>query len=119
MILTEFTRVIAKVTQEFRKRWSTRAKVGRATGQLWRNHARAKRMHPSEERVASGCATLFGVISHEDRAFIANTVNIWSLADHQPTMVNTRLHPADVISHNEDNVRFFLLCLGCRCHGRS
>ena len=61
-------------------------------------------MHAGEEGVAPGRAALLGVIGHEDRAFIADAVDIGRFADHQAAMVDARLHPADVVAHDEHDV---------------
>jgi hypothetical protein len=34
---------------------------------------------------------------HEDRAFVANAVDVGRFADHQAAVVDARLHPADLI----------------------
>ena len=62
------------------------------------------RIHAGEEGVAAGSAALLGVIVHELGAFIADAIDVGRLADHQPLMVDARLHPADVVAHDEEDV---------------
>ena len=70
-------------------------------------------MHAGEEGIAPGSATLLGVIGHEDRAFVADAVDVRRLTDHQAAMVDVRLHPADVVAHDEEDVGLLLLLRGC------
>ncbi len=104
MILAELASVVAEVEQEFGNRRRTGPQPGRAAGQLRRNHAGAQRMHAGEEGVAPGGAALLGIVRHEDRAFIADAVDVGRLADHQPAMIDARLHDADVVTHDEQDV---------------
>jgi len=66
-----------------------------------------------EEGVAPGGAALHGHVVHEDRAFIADAINVGRLADHQSAVIDTRLHEADVVTHNEEDVGLLLLLRGC------
>src|SRR6516162_4400608 len=61
-------------------------------------------MHAGEEGVAPGGAALLGVVGHEDRAFVADLIDVRRLADHQAAVVDARLHPADVVTHDEEDV---------------
>src|SRR5258705_7850110 len=61
-------------------------------------------MHAREEGVAPGGAALLGIVVREECALVADAINVGSLADHQPAMVDTRLHPPDVVTHDEKNV---------------
>jgi len=51
-------------------------------------------MHAGEESVAPGGAALLGVISHEDRAFIADAIDVGVSPTIQAAMVDAWLHPA-------------------------
>jgi hypothetical protein len=82
---------------------------------LRRDHARAQRVHAGEEGIAPGRTALLGVIGHEFRTFLADAIDVRRFADHQALMIDTRLHPADVIAHDEHDVG--LCCRrqrGCR-----
>src|SRR5260370_11523394 len=73
------------------------------------------RIHAGEEGITSGSATLNGDIVHEDGAFIADAVDVGSLANDQAAMVDARLHPADVIPHDKKDVRFLRSSRLCVC----
>ncbi len=64
---------------------------------------------PVNEGVAPGGAALLGVVVGEHRAFAADAVDVGRLADHQAAMINRRLHPADVVAHDEQDVRLLFL----------
>jgi len=70
-------------------------------------------MHAGEEGCAPRRAALFGVVVHEDRALLADPVDVGRFSHHQATMINPRLHPADVVAHDEEDVGLLLL-RGCR-----
>ena len=106
VVLAELASVVAEVQQELGQRRSARPQVGRTARQLRRDHARAQRIHAGEEGISSGRATLHGNVIHEDRALVPDAVDVGRFADHQTTMVNARLHPADVITHDEQDVGF-------------
>ena len=112
VVLAKFTGGIAEIVQELSKRRCARPQIGRAAGQLRWNHARAQWVHAGEERIAPGGAALHAEIVHEDGAFMADAVDIGRFADHQAAMIDARLHPADVVRHDEDDVWFRVLRLG-------
>ena len=64
---------------------------------------------------APGRATRLGVVVHEHAAFVGDPVNVGRFADHQAAVITTRLHPADVIAHDEQDVGFLVLRLGRDC----
>jgi hypothetical protein len=112
MVLAELTSRVAEIEQEFGDRWSARPQVGRAAGQLRRDHASAQGVHAGEEGVAARGAALHGDIVHEDRAFVANAIDVGGFAYHQATVVDARLHPADVIAHDEEDIGLLWLLRG-------
>ena len=109
MVLAELAGVVAEVEQEFRERRRAGPQIGRAAGQLRRDHAGAQRIHAGEEGVAARGAALHGDIVHEDRAFVADAVDVGRFAHHQAAVVDARLHPADVVAHDEEDVGLGLL----------
>ena len=115
MVLAELAGGVAEIEQELGERRRAGPQIGRATRELRRDHAGAQRMHAGEEGIATGRATLLGVVGHEDRAFIADAVDVGRLPDHQAAVIDTRLHPADVIAHDEKNVGLLLLLSRCGC----
>ena len=104
MVLPELAGRVAEIEQEFGDRWSARPQVGRAAGQLGRDHAGAQRIHTGEEGIAPRGAALHGNVVHEDCALVPDAVDVRRFADHQATVVDARLHPADVIAHDEKDV---------------
>ena len=114
MVLAELAGVVAEIEQELGKRRRAGPQIGWAAGKLRQDHAGAQRMHAGEEGVAPGRAALLGVVGHEDRAFVADAIDVGRLADHQAAVVDARLHPADVVAHDEEDVRFALRLRGRR-----
>ena len=55
------------------------------------------------------------IVMREDRAFIADAIDVGRLADHQAAMVDARLVEADVVAHDEEDVGF--LCRLLRAAG--
>ena len=104
MVLAELAGIVAEVEQELGERRRAGLQVSRAARQLRRDHAGPQRMHPGKEGVASGRAALLGVVVGEDRTFIADLVDVGCLSDHQASMIDAGLHPADVITHDEEDV---------------
>ena len=83
MVLAELACGIAEIMQEFGDRRRAGPQIGRAARQLRRDHAGAQRIHAGKEGVAPGGAALHGDIVHEDRALLADAVDVRRLADHQ------------------------------------
>ena len=104
VVLAELAGVVAEIPQEPRDRRRAGPQVGRAARQLRRDHARAQRIHAGEEGVAPGRAALLGVVGHELGAFVSDAVDVRRFPDHQALVVDARLHPADVVSHDEEDV---------------
>ncbi len=109
VVLAKLAGGVAEIQQELGERRGAGPQIGRAAGKLRRDHARAQRIHAGEEGIAPGGAALHGDIVHEDRALVPDAVDVRGLTDHQATVVDARLHPADVVSHDEQNVGFLVL----------
>jgi len=90
------------------------SQIGRAAGQLRRNHAGAQRIHAGEEGITPGCTALHGDVIHKHRALLPDAVDVGRFPDHQAAMINARLHPTDVVAHDEQDVGLRLLLGGCR-----
>src|SRR5262252_7237590 len=65
-------------------------------------------MHASEECVAPGRAALLSVVRHEDGTFSADAVDVRRFANREAAMIDARLHPADVVAHDEQDVGLLL-----------
>jgi hypothetical protein len=68
-------------------------------------------MHSGEEGRTPGRAARLGVVVHEHATFLRNPVDVWCFPDHQSAVITARLHPADVISHDEQDVWLLVLRL--------
>jgi len=101
MVLAKLAGGVAEIKQEPGERRSPLAQIGRAAWQLRRDHASAQRIHAGEEGVATGCAALHRHIIHEHRTFMPDAVDVGRFPDHQAAVVDARLHPADVVTHDE------------------
>src|SRR5947208_11485282 len=112
MVLAELAGRVAEVVQELGESGRPGPQVGRAARELRRDHARAQRIHAREEGIAPGRATLLSVVGHHDRAFFRNPVNVGRFPDHQSAVITARLHPADIIAHDEQDIWFLVLRLG-------
>src|SRR5262249_55594253 len=102
MVLAELAGVVPEVAQEPRERRRARSQVGWAAGKLRRDHAGPQRMHAGEKGVTPGGAAFLCVVSHEDRTFIPDAIDIRRLTYHKTAVVDARLHPADVVAHDEE-----------------
>src|SRR5438034_6966236 len=77
-------------------------------------------MHSGEEGRAPSRTAGLGVVVHEHATFLRDPVNVRCFPDHQAAVIATRLHPADIIAHDEDDVWFVAVCrLRCRCDERN
>ena len=114
MVLAELAGVVAEIEQELGDRRGAGPQIRWTAGELRRDHAGAQRMHAGKEGVATRRAALLGVVVGEHRAFLADLVDVGCLSDHQAAVVDARLHPADIIAHDEEDVWFLLLLL-CSC----
>src|SRR6266542_1764877 len=111
MVLAELAGAVAQIVEERGESRRSGPQVGRAARQLRRDHAHAQRMHAREEGGAPGRATLLSVVGHHNRAFFRNPVNVGRFPDHQAAMIAARLHPADIIAHDEQDVWVLVLRL--------
>ena len=79
-------------------------------------------VHARKESIAPGGAARLGVIVHELCALLSDAIDVGRFPDHQTSMVDARLHPADIVAHDEDDVGFLSLLgegrIAChRCDG--
>ena len=115
VVLAELAGGVAEIEQELGERRGAGSQIGRAAGQLRRDHAGTQRIHAGEEGIAPGRAALHGDIVHEHCAFLPDAVDVGRFPDHQAAMVDARLHPADVVAHDEEDVGLAGLS---QCRGR-
>ena len=79
-------------------------------------HPGADRQLAGDELRAPRRAARLGVVIREPHALGRKLVEIWRLAGHDPLMVGANIEPADVVAHDEQDVRLSRL-LGKRRHG--
>ncbi len=113
VVLAELAGGVAEIEQELGERRRPGLQVGRAAGELWRDHTRAQRIHAGEEGIAPGRAALHGVVVRERCALTRDAVDVGCLSDRQPAVVGSHLHPADIVTHDEQDVWFLALLGGC------
>src|SRR4029453_12332548 len=106
MVFAELAGAVALIEQELGERRGARSQIRNGARQLWQDHARAVRMHSGEEGGAPGRAARLGVVVHEHAAFVRDPVNVRCFTDHQAAVIAARLHPADVVTHDEQDIRF-------------
>src|SRR5215510_1305834 len=70
-------------------------------------------VHAGEEGISPRRAALLGIVVGELRAFLPDAVDVRRFPDHQALMIDARLHPADVVAHDEEDVGLLLLLRGC------
>ena len=116
MVLAKLAGGVAEVVEELGECRRAGPQIGWAPGNFRQNHADAHRLHAGDEGSAPRRAALLGVVGHELGALMADAVDVGRLTDHQALMVDARLHPADVIAHDEQDVRLLLRLRG-REHG--
>ncbi len=77
----------------------------RRAGLAHGGQARADRQLAGNEVGPAGRAARLGVVVGEHHPFMGETVEIGSLAGHHATVVGANVKPADVVAHDEDDVR--------------
>src|SRR5215470_1698835 len=114
VVLTKLARAIAEIKEELADRGGSRHQPRWASGYLRYDQTGTHRIHAGNESVAPRRAALHGVVVEEPRALVADSVDVGCFTGHQALMVYARLHPADVVPHDEDDVGL-LLCLLREC----
>src|SRR5215467_5005787 len=66
--------------------------------------SRADRRLPGDKGGAAGGATLLAVPVGENRSFPADPVDVWRAVSHHAHVVGADVEPADVVTHDEQNV---------------
>src|ERR1041385_7851375 len=118
MFLTELASAIALIVQELGKAGGAGPQIGNRARNWRQNHTRAVRVHAGKERAAPSGTTRLSIVMHKHAAFLGNSVDVWGFAHHQAAMIAARLHPADIIAHDEQDVWFLVLCLTRRNRAR-
>src|SRR6516165_480683 len=105
MVLAELP---GRVAERF-ERGSKRARLVRNTdigaGLTNCSQSGAKRDLPGAEIGAAGGAARFGVVIGEAHAIGGKLVEIWRLAGHDALVIGADIEPADVVTHDHENIR--------------
>ncbi len=106
VVLAELPGGVTQIEQHLGQRRRALAQPCRAAGKLRHGQTNANRVHAGEERRPAGGAALHGGIVHEDSAFLGDPVDVRRFADHPAAVVDLRLHQADVVAHDEQDIGF-------------
>ena len=108
MVLAELACGVAEIEQEPCERRRASPQIGGAARNFRQNHADAHRLHAGDEGSTPSRAALLGIVGHELCAFMADAIDVGRFSDRQALVINARLHPADVVSHDEKDVGLLL-----------
>ena len=112
VVLAELSRGVSHRLERGRdRRRGVRHPDGRA-GLTDRRHSRADRKLAGDEVRATRRAACFGVVVGEPHAFGGQPVEVGRSAGHQALVVRANVEPADVVAHDEDDVRLLGRGLG-------
>jgi hypothetical protein len=117
VVLAEVTGAIASLLQYLRETGRCSLQAELVAGYSYGGHARTNRVLPRDEGSAAGRAGILRVVIREANAFHADAIDVRRGVAHRAHAVSTDVLPTDVITPDDQNVRFLLLSLnGC---GRS
>jgi hypothetical protein len=117
MILAELPGGVTECLHDIGHARVKRAKAELRAGQADFGQAGADRRLSGDERSASGGAALLAVPVGEHRALAADAVDVGRAVAHDAHVVGADVVPADVVAHDEQDVRLATGRLGlCRFH---
>src|SRR5215211_7740647 len=119
MVLAELSGRVALRLEQLGNRRVLRRQSLLGPGQSHFQEAGAQRTLPGDECGAAGGARLLAVVIGEDRAFGGDAVDVGRAVAHHAAVVGADVPVADIVAHNDENVRFLLLRegRGRRRHG--
>src|SRR6185295_9870864 len=109
VVLAELSRCIPLRLEQF---GNCRVLDGPPLLRRWQSHfqqSSAQRALPGDEGGAAGGAGLPAVVVGENRAFAGDAVDVWRSVTHHATVVPADVQIADVIAHDDEDVRRGLL----------
>ncbi len=109
MVLAELSRHVSERLQEFGDRGILGAHALRSGRDAHFRQTRAIAGLPGDERRPPGGTGLLAVRIGEHHPFRGEPVDVWCLIAHQPAAVATQIRNTDVISPDDQNVRFLLV----------
>ena len=105
VVLAELAGRITKILQELRNRRVLSTETLHRAGEADLSQAGADRLLPGDEGGAASGATLLAVEVGEHRALSGDAIDIRGAIPHHAVVVTTDVEPADVVAHDEQNVR--------------
>ena len=111
VVLAELSGGVPQRLEEFRDARIFRPQANVGPGQADFRQPGADGRLPGDERRAPGGAALLPVPVGEPRAFLGNPVDIRRLVPHDALVIGTRVEPANVVAHDDEDVGFLLLRL--------
>jgi hypothetical protein len=118
VILAELPRGIAQRLQNFRDARICCLQANVCPRQADFRQPGADGRLPGDERRTPRRAALLPIPVCEARTFLRNAVDIGRVLPHYTLMIGTRVEPADVVAHDDEDVGFLLrLCLGEAAYG--
>ena len=116
VVLAELAGSVAERFHDIRDRRVERAEAKLRAGQTDFGEAGADRRLAGDEGGASGGATLLAVPVGEDRALLADAVDIGRAVAHNSHVVGADVVPADIVAHDEQDVGLAARrAAGCAC----
>jgi len=104
----------ARVTERLEKFRNSRVFGAQADIRAGRTHlgeSCADGLLPSDESGTASGAALLRIPAVKQRAFFGNAVDVRGLVPHHAAAVTTRVKPADIIAHDDKDVRLLGLLL--------
>ena len=105
VVLAELAGGVAEVLQELRDRRVLGLEAERGAGHADLGEAGADRRLAGDEGGAAGGAALLAVEVGEHRAFLGDAVDVGRAIAHDAVVVAADVEPADVVGHDEQDVR--------------
>jgi hypothetical protein len=111
VVLPELPGRIAEGLEKFRDTWILRSQTYVCAGDTDLGKSGPDRRLPGDKGCPTGGAALLPIPAGKQRAFIGYPVDIWSLVAHHAAIVTTWVKPPDVITHDDEDVRFLFRLL--------
>ena len=109
VVLAELAGGVAEILEEFPDRWILGAEPERRARHADLGEAGTDRRLSGNKGGATGCAALLPIEISEHRAFLGDAVDVRRPVTHDAVVVATDIEPADVVGHDEENIRFCCL----------
>src|SRR5271169_1174685 len=109
MVLAELPSGITHRLKSHGDGGSLGGKADRRASLTYRRHSSANGQLTSDEVRAASRAARFGVIVGEHHSLGGELVDVGSLSRHHSPVISAHVEPANVVAHDEENIRFFCL----------